>query len=137
MTQTLIGSVDHPAIAARHPGTREVVQWFAFDHLGDGPPYETSRRFAHLAFDLLNTLPDSPELTVALRKLLEGKDAAVRATIAAHRPAPDGFVHWADDEGVRACGATAGLKTVFNGHGAAITCPACNALLDRSPRNSK
>lgn len=32
--------------------------------------------------ELVNTLPRNPERTVALRKLLEAKDAAVRAVLA-------------------------------------------------------
>ena len=33
------------------------------------------------AEDMLATLPDSPELTMGLRKLLEAKDAFVRAAL--------------------------------------------------------
>lgn len=47
------------------------------EHLQD-----ISRPFQLLAFDLADTLPSNPELTVALRKLLEAKDAAVRAMVA-------------------------------------------------------
>jgi hypothetical protein len=42
---------------------------------------EVSRPFAGLAAIIL-TLPRNPERTVALRKLLEAKDAAVRAKLA-------------------------------------------------------
>lgn len=39
------------------------------------------RMFQNLANDVVNFCPSGPERTVALRKLLEGKDAAVRAVI--------------------------------------------------------
>lgn len=55
-------------------------QFFAFEHL---PPHlqEVSRPFAELA-TFLQTLPRNAERAVAMRKLLEAKDAAVRARIA-------------------------------------------------------
>jgi len=57
-----------------------IEQFFAFEHL---PPHlqEVSKPFAELAAVVL-TLPRNPERTVALRKLLEAKDAAVRAKLA-------------------------------------------------------
>jgi len=58
-----------------------IVQFFAFAHL---PPHlqAISKPFADLADQIVATLPKNPERTVALRKLLESKDAAVRAAIA-------------------------------------------------------
>jgi hypothetical protein len=57
-----------------------ILQFFAFDHL---PPHlqEVSKPFAELAHTIMQ-LPRNPERTVALRKLLEAKDAAVRARLA-------------------------------------------------------
>lgn len=59
-----------------------IVQFFRFSHL---PPKlrEVSEGFAELALVVLVTVPRNPERTVALRKLLEAKDAAVRAAVAA------------------------------------------------------
>jgi len=56
-----------------------ILQFFAYAHL---PPdlQEVSRPFCKLANDIL-ALPRNAERTVALRKLLESKDAAVRAFI--------------------------------------------------------
>lgn len=56
-----------------------IMQFFAFDHL---PTHlqAVSAPFAALA-DQVMTLPRNPERTVALRKLLEAKDAAVRAMV--------------------------------------------------------
>ena len=61
--------------------TEPIVQFFAFEHL---PPHlqAVSRPFGELAQTIVQTLPRNPERTVALRKLLESKDAAVRALIA-------------------------------------------------------
>jgi gamma-glutamyl:cysteine ligase YbdK (ATP-grasp superfamily) len=73
---------------ARHPGTVQLLRWFDYQHL----PADlgvVSMQFHHLAHELVDRLPDSPELTVALRKLLEGKDAAVRAALAAGGIAAD------------------------------------------------
>jgi len=57
-----------------------IMQFFAFSHL---PPHlaAVSQPFAELAQRLIDTLPRNPERTVALRKLLEAKDAAVRAAL--------------------------------------------------------
>jgi hypothetical protein len=43
---------------------------------------EISRPFHLLATSIVENIPRNPERTVALRKLLESKDAAVRAFIA-------------------------------------------------------
>lgn len=56
-----------------------IMQFFRFAHLPE-PLQEVSRPFGVLA-QLLLTLPRNPERTVALRKLLEAKDAAVRAAM--------------------------------------------------------
>lgn len=58
-----------------------ILQFFSYAHL---PPHlqAVSEPFGLLANDLVNKLPRNPERTVALRKLLEAKDAAVRALLA-------------------------------------------------------
>jgi hypothetical protein len=58
-----------------------ISQFFAYEHL---PPHlaDVSRPFAELAQRIVETLPRNPERTIALRKLLEAKDAAVRAKLA-------------------------------------------------------
>jgi hypothetical protein len=57
------------------------MQFFSFEHL---PPklQDVSRPFGELAEKIVETLPRNPERTIALRKLLEAKDASVRALIA-------------------------------------------------------
>ena len=61
--------------------TEHIIQFFAFAHL---PPnlQEVSRPFGEMAQKIVDTIPRNPERTVALRKLLESKDAAVRALLA-------------------------------------------------------
>jgi hypothetical protein len=57
-----------------------MLQFFVFGHL---PPHlqDISRPFRDLAANIVNKLPSNPERTVALRKLLEAKDCAVRALL--------------------------------------------------------
>ncbi len=57
----------------------EIMEWFAFDHLPEGHMRDTSRLWSALAENTHANLPRCAERSVALRKLLEGKDAAVRA----------------------------------------------------------
>lgn len=67
---------------SRHPSTEQVLRWFDFGHLPEDLQV-ISERTALLAHDITNALPDSPELTAGLRKLLEAKDCFVRAAVAA------------------------------------------------------
>jgi hypothetical protein len=64
-----------------------IMQFFAYKHL---PPnlQEVSVPFCFLAETILSLLPRNPERTVALRKLLEAKDAAVRARLYQEAQAP-------------------------------------------------
>jgi hypothetical protein len=57
-----------------------MMKWFRYEHLPD-QLQETSKKFHSLAFDLVESIESGPERTVALRKLLEAKDAAVRAKL--------------------------------------------------------
>jgi len=56
-----------------------IMQFFGFAHLPEGMQV-VSRPFGELAKTIVDRLPRNPERTVALRKLLEAKDAAVRAS---------------------------------------------------------
>ncbi len=57
-----------------------ILHFFHYQHLPPGLR-ATSRWFAELAHLLVTTVPRNAERTVALRKLLEAKDAAVRANL--------------------------------------------------------
>jgi hypothetical protein len=63
-----------------HPAITSVLKFFSYGHL-PVKLQEVSRPFADLAQQVAERAPDSPETTVALRKLLEAKDCAVRATL--------------------------------------------------------
>lgn len=56
----------------------KMMQFFAYDHLKE-PLKSVSKKFGDLAKEMDEYLPENPEKTVALRKLLEAKDCAVRA----------------------------------------------------------
>ena len=60
--------------------SNEIMKYFGYSHLPEHLQ-EVSKQFHTLADYIDQTLPDGPEKSVALRKLLEGKDAAVRAAI--------------------------------------------------------
>lgn len=57
-----------------------ISRYFTYGHLSE-PLRSTSWKFAELAEWLDAELPNGPEKSVALRKLLESKDAAVRASL--------------------------------------------------------
>ena len=60
--------------------TAHVMQFFNYKHLPEHMR-DISKRFCLLAEWIDENLPDNPEKTEALRKLLEAKDAAVRAAL--------------------------------------------------------
>lgn len=57
-----------------------IMRNFHYEHLPESLR-EASQPFCELALFVIRNLPRGPERTVALRKLLEGKDAAVRTCI--------------------------------------------------------
>lgn len=57
-----------------------MLKWFAYAHLPEHLQ-PISEPFCELATRICNTVEAGPERTVALRKLLEAKDAAVRAFV--------------------------------------------------------
>lgn len=63
----------------RHPSIAGLLKFFSYKHL---PPklQEVSKPFCDLA-ERVADLPQNAETTVALRKLLEAKDCAVRAVL--------------------------------------------------------
>lgn len=69
------------ALEGRHPATRQVAQFFTFDHLPAELQF-ASEGCHDLALGMILSTPDSPELTTGLRKLLEAKDCFVRCQVA-------------------------------------------------------
>lgn len=63
-----------------HPATEHVLQFFTYEHLPEHLR-AVSAPICEMAKYLAERLPDNPEKTAALRKLLEAKDAAVRAVV--------------------------------------------------------
>ena len=57
-----------------------ILRYFHYTHL-PATLQAASRPFCELAAHIVTTLPRNAERTVALRKLLEAKDAAVRANV--------------------------------------------------------
>jgi hypothetical protein len=76
-----VTSPDTPATTDELIKIDPILKYFAFEHLREGPLRTASSKFAVLALNLARSLPRNPERTVALRKLLEAKDAAVRAAL--------------------------------------------------------
>ncbi len=68
------------AVEGRHPGTVQIVRYFAWLHLPEHLQ-AVSRPLGLLALEMVGALPDGPELTTGLRKLLEAKDCFVRAAL--------------------------------------------------------
>lgn len=57
-----------------------IMRYFEVDHL-PAELREVSERFAVLAKEIDDTLPDGAEKSAGLRKLLEAKDCCVRAAL--------------------------------------------------------
>lgn len=57
-----------------------MLKWFAYSHLPEHLQAH-SKPFGELAEHIAGSIAPGPERTVALRKLLEAKDAAVRAAL--------------------------------------------------------
>lgn len=57
-----------------------LMQFFSYAHLPERLQ-AVSKPFGDLAQTIVDTLPDNPERSTALRKLLEAKDCAVRALL--------------------------------------------------------
>lgn len=71
---------EHIEPVAAKPDAEPIMQFFAYEHL---PAHlqGVSKPFGQLAQFIVDMLPRNAERTVALRKLLEAKDAGVRALL--------------------------------------------------------
>lgn len=63
-----------------------MLQFFSYSHLHPelceiSPGLRLAQHFSLIAHEMVQLLPSNPERTVALRKLLEAKDCAVRAEV--------------------------------------------------------
>ncbi len=66
--------------ADRHPAVAGLLRYFEWQHL---PPHlqAVSMPCSDIAHWMADNVPNGPELTVGLRKLLEAKDCFVRAAL--------------------------------------------------------
>jgi hypothetical protein len=65
---------------ARHPSTSGLLKHFKYAHLSE-ERQAASRPCGELALLMADTLPEGPELSAGLRKLLEAKDCFVRTLV--------------------------------------------------------
>jgi hypothetical protein len=72
---------ENQGLGQTEPKPDHIMQFFAYEHLPERLQ-AVSKPFGEMAKNIVATLPRNPERTVALRKLLEAKDAAVRALLA-------------------------------------------------------
>jgi hypothetical protein len=83
-------------LVGRHPSTVAIFRHFTYAHL----PTHLQRFSAPvcaLACQMLDLLPDGPELTAGLRKLLEAKDCLTRAGVELQQSITDTPVELVDD----------------------------------------
>jgi hypothetical protein len=67
-------------LIGRHPSTTQIARFFEYEHL-PARLQAVSKPCSDLAEAMIAVLPDGPELTAGLRKLLEAKDCFVRAAL--------------------------------------------------------
>lgn len=58
-----------------------IMKFFSFAHLPEGLPKAMSAKIYEVACVIEATVPDGPEKSAGLRKLLEAKDCLVRAVL--------------------------------------------------------
>jgi len=59
----------------------KLLKWFSYQHLAKEEVRAVSRRFSIMAQMIIESMPPCAERTACMRKLLEAKDCAVRATL--------------------------------------------------------
>jgi hypothetical protein len=65
----------------RHPAIRDGLQWLTFAHLPEQLRRFSEPFYAAACGAILEIETDSPELTTAINRLIDAKDAAMRAGI--------------------------------------------------------
>lgn len=81
--------------AHRHPSIQHMMQVLAPNINLPTHLFIVAEQFSSLALEMVENLPDSPELTAGLRKLLEAKDCFVRCAVFANDP--DANIVWYTD----------------------------------------
>lgn len=80
MSEQTESAVESTHLPEAQPTPDRMLKWFAYDHLKP-PLRNVSEMFFWLAKGICEQVDAGPDRTVALRKLLEAKDAAVRAKL--------------------------------------------------------
>jgi hypothetical protein len=62
-----------------HPALKAALRWLADDGHLTGVPKILNNMFGHVAISTAMNAPQSPQSTIAVHKLVEAKDAAIRA----------------------------------------------------------
>lgn len=65
----------------RHQSTAHIARFFEYEHLTRDDMRAVSRECHDHAARMIAILPDGPELTAGLRKLVEAKDCLVRSLL--------------------------------------------------------
>ncbi len=69
--------------SARHPSTQEKLRWLIPNpNLPAGTPSSVAELLWQAGVNLAHLLKDGPQLTIALQRMVDAKDAAVRQAIA-------------------------------------------------------
>lgn len=76
MSDTPDDARPEPTVDEQYP----ILRYFEYGHLPQRLRL-VSEPFCHLATAIAETLPRGPETAVALRKMMEAKDAAVRSAL--------------------------------------------------------
>lgn len=69
------------AAEGRHPSTQEKARFLEANPNLSGDAEIVAVAFEQFADGLIEMVPDGPQFTIALQKLLEAKDCAVRAVL--------------------------------------------------------
>lgn len=70
------------SVLAKHPvAVQNIVRFLDSSHLADPALQFVVQRFENLAAELLNEMKSSPDLTLALRKIVDAKNYAVMSKI--------------------------------------------------------
>ena len=68
-------------LSGRHPSTVQMLTWFDVNRPSLSVPLQLCSIIANHAYYLAAVLPDGPELTTGLRKLLEARECFIRASV--------------------------------------------------------
>ncbi len=77
----MTGALTAPMFTSEEIRQDDVLQYFGYTHLTNEALQAASEPFARMARDIIDHLPRCPQRTLALNRLVEAKDCAVRAAM--------------------------------------------------------